>query len=238
MPNVCFLSSEWYLLAGSSWQHPYPYPGFYWLYKWYQSPCYNSSAGTITTRSMIMISHLTPMRNMDSGGLELLSTPPRPPLMAHLEFTTGHICVDQVIDLCTTLHYTLAFPSPVHFRSYLFSDNQSVVNSSSTISHTKLHKHQYNALCLDSPSTISRKPFPPLSLPSITYNWVHIPPCQHSSWALWLPVDWVHTSADWDFYINTDLCEDWSFFIWLGFNKIVESWCGVTKFMWESSLLS
>jgi hypothetical protein len=50
-------------------------------------------------------------------------------------------CVDQIIDLCTTLRY---LGVPIRSTSYMFGDNKTVVDSSS-IPHAKLHKC-HNAL--------------------------------------------------------------------------------------------
>jgi hypothetical protein len=57
------------------------------------------------------------------------------------EFIAARVCVDQSIDLKTTLRYL-----GVHVRrkAYMFGDNKSVVDSS-TIPHSKLHK-RHNAL--------------------------------------------------------------------------------------------
>ena len=52
------------------------------------------------------------------------------------EFVAARTCVEQIVDLRTTLRY---LGVPVHERSYMFGDNESVVNSSS-IPHAKLHK--------------------------------------------------------------------------------------------------
>ena len=57
------------------------------------------------------------------------------------EFIAAHTCVDHVIDLCTMLWY---LGVPIHEMSYMFGDNQTVVDSS-TVPHAKLHKH-HNAL--------------------------------------------------------------------------------------------
>ena len=57
------------------------------------------------------------------------------------EFVAACICIDQVIDLQTTLRY---LGVPIQEQSYMFGDNESVVNSSS-IPHAKLHK-RHNAL--------------------------------------------------------------------------------------------
>ena len=52
------------------------------------------------------------------------------------EFVAAHTCVEQIIDLRNTLRY---LGVPVNEKSYMFGDNESVVNSSST-PHAKLHK--------------------------------------------------------------------------------------------------
>ena len=52
------------------------------------------------------------------------------------EFVAARICVEQIIDLSNTLRY---LGVPVRDQSYMFGDNESVVNSSS-IPHHKLHK--------------------------------------------------------------------------------------------------
>jgi len=52
------------------------------------------------------------------------------------EFVAARTCVEQVIELRTTLRY---LGVPLHERSYMFGDNKSVVDSS-TIIHAKLHK--------------------------------------------------------------------------------------------------
>ena len=52
------------------------------------------------------------------------------------EFVAARICVEQIIDLRNTLRYLRV---PVCEKSYMFGDNESVVNSSS-IPHAKLHK--------------------------------------------------------------------------------------------------
>jgi hypothetical protein len=44
------------------------------------------------------------------------------------EFVAAHICTEQVIDLHNTLHY---LGVPIREKSYMFGDNNSVVNSSS-----------------------------------------------------------------------------------------------------------
>ena len=52
------------------------------------------------------------------------------------EFVAARICVEQIIDLRTTLRY---LGVPIRERSYLFGDNKSVVDSSMEV-HAKLHK--------------------------------------------------------------------------------------------------
>ena len=52
------------------------------------------------------------------------------------EFVAARICVEQVIDLRTTLYY---LGVPVRDKSYMFGDNKSVVDSSMQV-HAKLHK--------------------------------------------------------------------------------------------------
>ena len=52
------------------------------------------------------------------------------------EFVAARTCVEQVIDLRNTLKY---LGVPINAHSYMFGDNESVVNSSS-IPHAKLHK--------------------------------------------------------------------------------------------------
>src|SRR5687768_12211509 len=52
------------------------------------------------------------------------------------EFVAAKICVEQVVDLRNTLRY---LGVPIGDLSYMFGDNESVVNSSS-IPHYKLHK--------------------------------------------------------------------------------------------------
>ena len=51
-------------------------------------------------------------------------------------FVAACICVKQIVDLRNTLRY---LGVPIQEQSYMFGDNESVVNSSS-ISHSKLHK--------------------------------------------------------------------------------------------------
>ena len=53
------------------------------------------------------------------------------------EFVATQTCVEQAIDLQTTLHY---LGVPICTKSYMFGDNKSVVDSSITL-HAKLHKH-------------------------------------------------------------------------------------------------
>ena len=57
------------------------------------------------------------------------------------EFVAARTCVDQIIDLHTTLH---SLGIPIWDKSYVFGDNKMDVDSS-TIPHAKLHKH-HNAL--------------------------------------------------------------------------------------------
>jgi hypothetical protein len=52
------------------------------------------------------------------------------------EFVAARTCVEQIIDLRTTLRY---LGVPVRDKSYMFGDNKSVVDSSSQV-HSKLHK--------------------------------------------------------------------------------------------------
>ena len=52
------------------------------------------------------------------------------------EFVAARICVEQIIDLRNTLRY---LGVPICEKSYMFGDNESVVNSLS-IPHAKLHK--------------------------------------------------------------------------------------------------
>jgi len=52
------------------------------------------------------------------------------------EFVAARTCVEQVINLCLTLHY---LGVPIRQKSYMFGDNESVVDSS-TIPHAKLYK--------------------------------------------------------------------------------------------------
>jgi hypothetical protein len=52
------------------------------------------------------------------------------------EFVAARICVEQIIDLRTTLRYLRV---PTREKSYMFGDNKSVVDSSMQL-HAKLHK--------------------------------------------------------------------------------------------------
>ena len=52
------------------------------------------------------------------------------------EFVAARTCVEQIIDLRNTLRY---LGVPIRDKSYMFGDNQSVVNSSMQV-HAKLHK--------------------------------------------------------------------------------------------------
>ena len=52
------------------------------------------------------------------------------------EFVAARTCVEQIIDLRNTLRY---LGVPVNEKSYMFGDNDSVINSSMQI-HAKLHK--------------------------------------------------------------------------------------------------
>ena len=57
------------------------------------------------------------------------------------EFLAARTCVEQIIDLRNTLRY---LGVPVRSKSYMFGDNESVVDSSNRL-HAKLHK-RHNAL--------------------------------------------------------------------------------------------
>ena len=57
------------------------------------------------------------------------------------EFIAARTCVEQIIDLRNTFRY---LGVPVHGKSRMFGDNESVVNSSTAL-HAKLHK-RHNAL--------------------------------------------------------------------------------------------
>jgi hypothetical protein len=52
------------------------------------------------------------------------------------EFIAARVCVEQIIDLRTTLQY---LGVPIRDKSYMFGDNKSVVDSSMQL-HAKLHK--------------------------------------------------------------------------------------------------
>ena len=52
------------------------------------------------------------------------------------EFVAARTCVEQIIDLRNTLRY---LGVPIREKSYMFGDNESVVNSSMQV-HAKLHK--------------------------------------------------------------------------------------------------
>jgi hypothetical protein len=52
------------------------------------------------------------------------------------EFVAARVCVEQIIDLRTTLRY---LGIPVQDKSYMFGDNKSMVDSSMQL-HVKLHK--------------------------------------------------------------------------------------------------
>jgi hypothetical protein len=57
------------------------------------------------------------------------------------EYISARTCVNQIVDLRTTLRYLSV---PIRDVSYMFGDNKSVINSS-TQPHSKLHK-RHNAL--------------------------------------------------------------------------------------------
>jgi hypothetical protein len=57
------------------------------------------------------------------------------------EFIAVRTTIDQIIDLRMTLHYV---GIPIQEKSYVFGDNKTVINASST-PHAKLHK-RHNAL--------------------------------------------------------------------------------------------
>jgi RNA binding exosome subunit len=52
------------------------------------------------------------------------------------EFFAARVCVEQIIDLLTTLRY---LGVPIRDKTYMFRDNKSVVDSSMQL-HAKLHK--------------------------------------------------------------------------------------------------
>jgi hypothetical protein len=53
------------------------------------------------------------------------------------EFVAACICMEQVIDLCSTLRY---LGVPIREKDFMFGDSKSVVDSSIQL-HAKLHKH-------------------------------------------------------------------------------------------------
>ena len=57
------------------------------------------------------------------------------------EYVAAHTCVEQIIDLCDTLHYLGVL---IRHKSYMFGDNKGVVDSSVQL-HARLHKW-HNAL--------------------------------------------------------------------------------------------
>jgi hypothetical protein len=57
------------------------------------------------------------------------------------EFISVRTTIDQIVDLQTTLHH---LGIPIREKSYVFGDNKTVIDASST-SHAKLHK-RHNAL--------------------------------------------------------------------------------------------
>ena len=58
------------------------------------------------------------------------------------EFVLAHIVIDQIIDMCQSLHY---LGIPIKW-SYMFGDNQSVITSS-TIPHLPLKKCHHALSC-------------------------------------------------------------------------------------------
>ena len=52
------------------------------------------------------------------------------------EFVAARTCIEQIIDLRNTLRY---LGVPINKHSYMFGDNESIVNSAS-VPHAKLHK--------------------------------------------------------------------------------------------------
>ena len=64
------------------------------------------------------------MRGLGSNGI--LQVPCMEKATYGAEFVAVGICLDQIIDLWTTFHY---FGVPVNDKSYMFLDNQSVVDS-------------------------------------------------------------------------------------------------------------
>ena len=67
------------------------------------------------------------------------------------EFVSARTCVEQLIDLRITLRY---LGVPIRERSYMFGDNESVVNSSN-LPHAKLHKRHTALPTKGSPSLSS-----------------------------------------------------------------------------------
>jgi hypothetical protein len=63
------------------------------------------------------------------------------------EFVAARTCIEQLVDLRNTLRY---LGVPLREKSYMFGDNKSVVNSSTT-PHAKLHK-RHNALSFHLPA--------------------------------------------------------------------------------------
>ena len=53
-----------------------------------------------------------------------------------VEFVSGRTCIEQVIDLRNTLRY---LGVPINDTSYVFGDNETMINSSS-FPHARLHK--------------------------------------------------------------------------------------------------
>ena len=73
------------------------------------------------------------------------------------EFVAAHTCVGQIIDLRNTLRY---LGVPIRDKSYMFGDNESVVNSSVQV-HAKLHKRHnmlsFHRVCEAIASTVFDK---------------------------------------------------------------------------------
>jgi hypothetical protein len=53
------------------------------------------------------------------------------------EFVAACICIEQIINLCSTLRY---LGVPIREKNFMFGDNKSVVDSSMEL-HAKFHKH-------------------------------------------------------------------------------------------------
>jgi hypothetical protein len=53
------------------------------------------------------------------------------------EFVAARICIEQIIDLHSTLRY---LGVPIREKNFMFGNNKSVVDSSMVV-HAKLHKH-------------------------------------------------------------------------------------------------